>query len=64
LSSDAFVLETGEIAQELLKALPPECRASFGADEAAFKAEVSRLAREGVEDVMARLRSPDGSEAR
>jgi DNA repair exonuclease SbcCD nuclease subunit len=64
LSSDAFVLDTGEIAQELLKALPPECRASFGADESAFKAEVSRLAREGVEDVMARLRWPDGSEAR
>lgn len=63
LSSDAFVLEASEIGKELLKALPPECRTSFGgADEAVFNAELSKLAREGAQEVVARLRSQAGGE--
>jgi len=62
LSSDAFTLATADIAKELLKALPSECRASFGGSETTFTAELSKLAREGVEEVVARLRTQSRSE--
>ena len=57
LTSDAFALRTEETAREILNALPAECRASFGADEHAFKAEIHELSRQGAEQVLARLQS-------
>jgi len=57
LTSDAFALRTEEAAREILNALPVECRASFGIDEAAFKAEIQELSRQGAEQVLARLQS-------
>ena len=63
LSSDAFIYETEEIAKELWDVLPRECQVALGgADEAKFKAEIRQLAREGVDEVMARLRMTDGLE--
>ncbi|WP_363352348.1 DNA repair exonuclease [Methylocystis echinoides] len=62
LSSPAFVMETEEIATELLKALPRECHGALGgSNEAAFKAEIEKLAREGAEEVLARLRVDTGA---
>lgn len=64
LSSDAFVLQTGELAKELLSGLPKECQGIFDStDEKAFKAEIARLARQGAEDVVARLRSDSGKDS-
>jgi DNA repair protein SbcD/Mre11 len=63
LLSDAFALQTGELAKELLSGLPKECQAIFDStDENAFKAEIGRLAREGAEDVVARLRTESGKD--
>lgn len=57
IPSAGFRTETGKIFEELLKQLPrePECRNLFGADEAAFEAEIQRLVMEGAQDVLARL---------
>jgi hypothetical protein len=46
-----------DIAAELRTQLPQECRNLLGADEAAFKAAVAELVKEGVDDVLARLHS-------
>ncbi len=54
---DAYRSEMAAIAEELRKQLPAECRAAFGADEAAFATKVAEAAREGVDDVLARLRT-------
>jgi DNA repair protein SbcD/Mre11 len=55
LTSDAFQAGLAAIADELRVQLPPECRDSLGGDEAAFKATMALLAREGAEDVLARI---------
>jgi DNA repair exonuclease SbcCD nuclease subunit len=60
--SDAYQAEAVDIAEELRTQLPQECRNLLGADEAAFKAAVTELVKEGVEDVLARLHA--GAEAR
>jgi len=60
--SDAYQAEAVDIAEELRTQLPQECRNLLGADAAAFKAAVTELVKEGVEDVLARLHA--GAEAR
>jgi DNA repair exonuclease SbcCD nuclease subunit len=55
VGSEAFRLEIAAIAKELQGQLPPEARTILGLDEAAFSAALADLAREGAEDVLARL---------
>jgi exonuclease SbcD len=57
IRSDAYQAEVVDIAEELRTQLPQECRNLLGADEAAFKAAVAELVKEGVDDVLARLHS-------
>ena len=60
---ESYRAEITAIAEELRSQLPIECRASLGADEAAFGAFVAGAAAEGVDDVVARLRARTGQEA-
>lgn len=62
IRSDAYQAEAVDIAEEVRTQLPQECRNLLGVDEAAFKAAVTELVKEGVEDVLARLHA--GAEAR
>lgn len=55
IGAPAFQTEIAAIAEELLTRLPPECRKSFGDDEAALEATLARLTNEGVADVLAML---------
>ena len=55
LHSEGFQAELVAVADELRAQLPQECRDSLGSDEAAFKAGLTVLAREGAEDILARL---------
>jgi hypothetical protein len=43
--------------------LPVECRSILGGDEAAFAATLAEAARDGIDDVLARLKANAGSEA-
>jgi DNA repair protein SbcD/Mre11 len=61
IRSDAYQAEVVDIAEELRAQLPQESRNLFGADEAAFKAAVAELVKEGADDVLGRLHS--GAEA-
>ncbi|QCI64231.1 metallophosphoesterase family protein [Phreatobacter stygius] len=64
LSSSAYAMELTVIAEELRAQLPVECRTIFGTSEEAFKAALGRLAREGAEDVLARLHAAaDGGQS-
>jgi DNA repair exonuclease SbcCD nuclease subunit len=53
--SDAFQREAIEIGEELRGQLPQECRHLLGADEAGLRDFVLSLARDGADDVLARL---------
>lgn len=55
IGSDAYQAEIAAIAEELRTQLPQECRGLLGSDEAAFKSAIAALARDGSEDVLARL---------
>lgn len=55
IGSDAFRAELASMADELRRKLPAECRDIFGSDEKAFRDGLALLAREGMEDVLARL---------
>jgi DNA repair exonuclease SbcCD nuclease subunit len=59
LQSEGFQTELLAVADELRAQLPQECRDSLGADEAAFKAGLTLMAREGTEDVLARLHASE-----
>jgi DNA repair protein SbcD/Mre11 len=61
LKSEAFNRELTKIAEELSGQLPAECRNRVGKDQAATMLHLTGLAREGAEDVLARL-SSDRSE--
>lgn len=63
LSTEGYQAELRKIADELRGQLPPECRHILGTDEAGFQARMGELAKEGVEDVLARLQSPHTAEA-
>ena len=55
VGSDAYQAEVVAIAEELRMQLPQECRGLLGSDEEAFKPTIAALARDGSEDVLARL---------
>jgi DNA repair exonuclease SbcCD nuclease subunit len=58
IGTPAFQAEIAAIADELIGQLPPECRRTFGNDEATLGATIARLVDEGVDDVLARLHAP------
>lgn len=62
VGTPAFQAEIAAIAEELIGQLPPECRRTFGNDEAALGTALARLVDEGVDDVLARLHAPAGTE--
>ena len=63
LDSDAYALELDTIAKELLHVLPRETQAAIGdVNEEAFKAQLKRLAQEGADEVLARLRATEATE--
>ncbi|MBX9909281.1 MAG: DNA repair exonuclease [Beijerinckiaceae bacterium] len=55
ICSDAYQAEVAAIAEELRTQLPQECRGLLGSDEEAFKATIAALAKDGSEDVLAKL---------
>lgn len=55
LASPGYAADLGAAADELLRALPPVLRPRFGDDAAALAALLADLAREGSDDVLARL---------
>ncbi len=55
IGSNAYQTEIAAITEELRTQLPQECRGLLGSEEVAFKAALAVLAREGSEDVLARL---------
>jgi len=59
LNSPAFQAELVAIVDELRGQLPQEARDAFGADEAAFKVALAHLARDGAENVVARLQATE-----
>lgn len=59
LGADGFQADLIEIAKEIRGQLPQECRDVFGDDEVAFKEIVTRLARDGAENVVARLQEAE-----
>ena len=63
LPGEAFTGDITSIASTLRGQLPPECRAMFGTEEADFTAAIAALAREGVEEVLARLLAGAAGEA-
>lgn len=56
LGDPGFARRLEEVAEELRSQLPPESRDLFGHDEDSFRAALADLAREGAQDVLARLR--------
>lgn len=59
LDSPAFQAELVVMVDELRAQLPQEARDALGADEVAFKAALAQLAREGAENVVARLQASE-----
>ena len=59
---DAYRAEITAIAEDLRRQLPAECRAILGEGDTEFAANLADAAREGVEDVLARLRTAAGAE--
>lgn len=59
IQSETFQAELATVAEELRAQLPQECRDTLGADEAAFKAGLTLLARDGAEDVLAKLHAAE-----
>ena len=55
LGSEAFAADLTAAAQELIGQLPPELRGAFGEDESALDRTLADLAREGADEVVARL---------
>jgi len=61
--SAGFLADLTALAEEVRRKLPAECRDLFGADEAAFAEALEQLAREGIDDVFARLQAGTEDEA-
>ncbi len=59
LESPVFQAELVAMVDELRAQLPQEARDALGADEAAFKAALAQLARDGAENVVARLQASE-----
>jgi len=58
---DAYLTEIAEIAEDLRLQLPRECRSLVGDDPAAFQANLAIAARDGIDDVLARLKAAPGT---
>lgn len=54
---DAYRAEIAAIAEELRAQLPVECRSLLGADADTFDATLAEAAREGIDEVLARLKA-------
>lgn len=54
---DAYRAEITEIAEELRNQLPPECRSIMGTDDDTFAAALNTAARDGIDEVLARLKA-------
>jgi DNA repair protein SbcD/Mre11 len=59
LQSETFQAEILTVSEELRAQLPQECRDSLGADDKGFKAEIALLAREGADDILAKLHASE-----
>ena len=53
----AYRAEIAEIADDLRAQLPPECRAIVGTDPAAFAATLDAATTDGIEEILARLKT-------
>lgn len=62
LNSEGFTTKLTEIADELRGHLPHECRDSLGTDEISAQSILTQLARNGAEEVLARLQAFERSE--
>lgn len=62
IGADAFQADLATAADELRKKLPAECRDIFGADEATSRDNLALLARDGMEDALARLHADQKDE--
>jgi DNA repair exonuclease SbcCD nuclease subunit len=62
LNSDAFITKLTVIADELKGHLPHECRDSLGTDQTSAQSILSQFARDGAEEVLARLQVTERSE--
>ncbi len=63
IGSEAYGQKLVDIAEELLGQLPSDCRNIFGGDKATLRTRVGDLAREGAQDVLARLHAaPAGAD--
>ena len=57
---DAFRAEIAAIGEELRTQLPAECRSLLGTDADTFATTLAAAARDGIDDVLARLRAESG----
>jgi exonuclease SbcD len=57
LRSESFEIELLKMAEEIKAQMPPECRDALGSDEVSFKETINQIARDGAENVLARLQS-------
>jgi DNA repair exonuclease SbcCD nuclease subunit len=55
MHSDSFRTQLAAVCEELRRQLPAEARDVLGSDPAAFQDQLAHLAREGIEDALARL---------
>ena len=60
---DAYRAEIVEIAEDLRAQLPPECRSIVGADPEAFAVALTAATRDGIDEVLARLKVGSDAEA-
>ena len=60
---DAYRAEIAEIAEDLRAQLPPECRSIVGADPKAFAVALAAATRDGIDEVLARLKVGSDAEA-
>lgn len=56
----AYRAEIADIAEDLRAQLPPECRSIIGTDPAAFTAALESATRDGIEEILARLKTGAG----
>ena len=60
---DAYRAEIAEIAEDLRTQLPPECRSIVGADPEALAVALATATRNGIDEVLARLKVGSDTEA-
>ncbi len=61
IAEDAsYRAEIADIAEDLRAQLPPECRSVLGADPAAFGAALETATRDGIDEILARLKTGGG----